>query len=202
MIPFNNPGNIRLIRLKSGAIPKPFNNEVQPGALVPGVNVSFRTFTSPEAGLRALYYVLINNFLHEGKDTLNTIIPVYAPAKDKNNPTKYIADVSKWTGIKPSQKIQMADLPRLAVAISRAEGRNKVSPQMANEVWNNYNNPAYFNSKAKYVPGQRGANKSSAHKFAQVWSNPKARTEITILGLSSILIVGTLIIKHGKNRRR
>lgn len=111
--PGNNPGNLR-----SAA----------------GVNTvdGFANFQSQQDGYAAMAALLGSYPEKHHADTLTSIINTYAPAKDGNNDAAYIADVSKWIGFKPDQKLNLSNpeiISELMAAMVRQEKGWKVTPE-------------------------------------------------------------------------
>lgn len=108
----NNPGNI-----EDGPFAKGL-----PGYA--GTDGRFAKFTSPEAGAGA-QVALLGSYGKRGIDTVEEIINRWAPPSD-NNPTEaYVKFVSAKIGVKPGQKLDMADpatLSDIAGAIKQFEG--------------------------------------------------------------------------------
>lgn len=110
MVKNNNPGNIRL------------SNDVWKGQVIPGTSSDFVTFKDLPYGYRALF-ILLQNYIRSGYDTIQAIISKYAP--ESENPTgNYINFVGNYTGIPIYQRINSTDIPKIysiGVAISRFE---------------------------------------------------------------------------------
>jgi hypothetical protein len=108
----NNPFNLKLTNLAwNGKVPKAQNTD--------GV---FEQFFEKRFGVRAGMKNIINK-VARGKNTLNTLIPVYAPATE-NDTTLYIQQVSQWTGWDPSEAIpaEKDAMIKLVAAIAKKEG--------------------------------------------------------------------------------
>ena len=60
----------------------------------------FRAYPSWQAGINDWYQLIKNEYVNKGATTVESIIPIYAPASDNNSPTTYIAavqsDVNAW----------------------------------------------------------------------------------------------------------
>lgn len=111
----NNPGNLR----------------AAPNAT--GRNGGFVTFETPEDGLAALSRQLML-FGDRGKNTLNSMIPTYAPSSE-NNTQAYIEAVAKQTGFNPSEPLDLHSpgmLEKLIPAIIKHE--NGAQPYTADEI--------------------------------------------------------------------
>ena len=83
----------------------------------------FEVFISPEYGIRAMAVLLTNYFDRYGINTLDGIIPRYAPSHE-NNTEAYIRSVSVATGFQPAQPLDLHDyatMRKLVVAIIRHE---------------------------------------------------------------------------------
>lgn len=73
-------------------------------------------FDTAHNGIRAMAMDLHTKWAR-GLDTVAKIIPVYAPPSE--NPTaNYIADIAKWTGLGPDEKIDLSDVDELATVVS------------------------------------------------------------------------------------
>ena len=112
--PRNNPGNLR---------PLP-NGQMWNGQT--GVQNGFDVFGSPQAGDRAAGLNLENQQRLHGLNTLNEIIPKWAPPGDgANNPAAYVQRVSQITGYDPDQRLDLTDpgtLNRVKMAMYTVEG--------------------------------------------------------------------------------
>lgn len=110
-INLNNPGNIRISKDKwQGLADNPVNKE-------------FFTFKTPDFGIRAMAVLLIGYYDREGLDTINTIIPHYAPPSE-NDTAAYIKDVSRETIFTPDKKLNLheySDIFPLIKAMIRHE---------------------------------------------------------------------------------
>lgn len=105
------------------------NMRHNPGNLrsAPGVTSTggFANFPTEKAGIRAMGTLLQKYPSRYGADTISSIINRYAPASDGNNDAAYIANVSRWTGFGPNQKLNLQNplvLGKLVTAMSRQEG--------------------------------------------------------------------------------
>ncbi|MHC1788290.1 hypothetical protein [Solidesulfovibrio sp.] len=99
-----NPGNIR-------HSPDKWLGEV------PGNDKSFKTFSDPVYGIRALAKLLLNYERKYGLNTISGIISRWAPTVE-NNTAAYIDAVAKACGVDPFQVIDVAAyLPALVPAI-------------------------------------------------------------------------------------
>lgn len=108
----NNPFNLKLTNLAwTGKVPKNKNTDG-----------TFEQFYEKKFGIRAGLKNIINK-VARGKNTLNTLIPVYAPSSE-NNTGQYIQQISQWTGFDPSEAIPVEkdNMLKLASAIARKEG--------------------------------------------------------------------------------
>lgn len=99
--------------------------------LVKTASDGFLTFDNPRDGVRAGFINLSNAYIKRGLDTLNKIFPVYAPSSDGNNPSAYIATVSRLAGIAPNDRIRSQDqIYRIGKAITtNEEGNFWVKPE-------------------------------------------------------------------------
>lgn len=96
----NNPGNIRF----------------------PGGH-SFRTFETPEDGIRAMAWQLGRYFRRDKIDTVEGLISKWAPSIE-NDTAGYIKAVGKRTGYRPDEKLNLNDpevMARLISAITKQE---------------------------------------------------------------------------------
>ncbi|MBA2394231.1 MAG: glucosaminidase domain-containing protein [Ktedonobacteraceae bacterium] len=62
-------------------------------AHVPPCLGNFRLYPTWAAGVQALYHLLAHEYIPFHRSTLETILPVYAPSSDGNDPLAYIAAV-------------------------------------------------------------------------------------------------------------
>lgn len=88
----------------------------------------FEVFVSPEYGIRAGAVLLTTYFDRYGLNTLDRIIPRYAPSSE-NNTEAYIRSVAAATGFQPAQPLDLHDyatMRALVLAIIRHE--NGVQP--------------------------------------------------------------------------
>lgn len=115
--PGNNPGNLRA------------------AAGVASIN-GFANFQSQQDGYAAMAALLGSYPTKYHADTLSGIINTYAPAKDHNNDEAYIANVSKWAGFQPDQKLNLYDpaiISKLIAAMVRQEKGWKVTPDQVRD---------------------------------------------------------------------
>ncbi len=121
MLVINNPGNIRLSKVKYA------------GELSPSVDPYFKQFVSMPYGYRAMF-VLLQSYAKHGYNTIAKIINRYAP-DNENNTAAYIDYVSKKVLHKnPDEIIDVNDKQtaiKLVYAISKME--NGTKPDM-NEI--------------------------------------------------------------------
>jgi len=111
--PGNNPGNLRS------------------AAGVPTVN-GFANFQSQQDGYAAMAALLGSYPAKHHADTIASVINTWAPPSDHNDTAAYIADVSKWTGFAPNQKLNLSNadtIAKLMSAMVRQEHGWKVSPE-------------------------------------------------------------------------
>jgi uncharacterized protein (TIGR02594 family) len=105
----NNPGNL----IKSSAT---FQGEVS------GSDKRFRTFETPEHGIAATLS-LLQKYAGKGRDSVEKIVSAWAPPSE-NNTAKYIKDVSKLLGVKPTDTLNLDDpkmIANVAYAIIKKE---------------------------------------------------------------------------------
>ena len=69
----------------------------------------FLVFDTVENGLRAGFINLYNTYFKRGRNTIGTIIPIYAPEKDKSKVESYMNFLQKFTGFARNQVIQGPD---------------------------------------------------------------------------------------------
>lgn len=117
----NNPGNLNYAG-QAGA-----TKEGGPGG-------RFATFETPELGITAMAK---NLMAYQDKYAINTVSKIvsrWAPSSDGNNVPAYVAAVSKQTGFKPEESLDLKDpkvLAPLISAITKHEnGQNPYSPEM------------------------------------------------------------------------
>ncbi|WIG56158.1 MAG: hypothetical protein OJF61_001946 [Rhodanobacteraceae bacterium] len=116
----NNPGNIKQTGIA-------WNGEV------PGTDPSYVSFSSPEAGIRALALNAQHLQERDGAQTVGDLISKWAPESDHNDTQAYIGAVSKQMGIDPSTPIDLQD-PKQLTALTNAiitheNGQNPYSPE-------------------------------------------------------------------------
>jgi hypothetical protein len=91
-----------------------------------------------EHGFRALFKLIENYAIVHKLRTITQIISRWAPEKDGNLTKKYIADVSRWTGIAPDVVIDVNDkrtMCKIAEAICREENGRKVDMSVIERGW-------------------------------------------------------------------
>lgn len=106
----NNPLNIRATA----------NSRKNPWVGQNGEAGGFVRFIKPEYGFRAGAR-LLDTYLSEGVNTIAAIMARWAPKEDGNDPVKYAANVSKWTGIPTYRPVSRADYALLMKAMARQE---------------------------------------------------------------------------------
>ena len=121
-----NPGNLRNLKDSSGNPLVTYKGEVQPNS------DAFKIFTDWPSGFRAMGMNLYA-YLKRGLNSLNTIIPTYAPSADNNNPAVYINTVSSGSGIDPSQTLTKADFTngnykKIIYSMSKVEQGSSFDP--------------------------------------------------------------------------
>ena len=90
----------------------------------------FEVFVAPEWGIRAGAVLLTTYFDRYGLNTLDRIIPRYAPSSE-NNTEAYIRSVSAATGFQPAQPLDLHDyatMRALVLAIIRHENGQQPYP--------------------------------------------------------------------------
>lgn len=90
----NNPLNIRLQACNDWM-----------GKVLHNTDGAFEQFTNMVYGYRAAL-ILIARYIEKGYNTISTIVSRWAPAKDGNNTSKYIADVCRALSIEEHQRIE------------------------------------------------------------------------------------------------
>lgn len=118
----NNPGNIN------------FDSETnwlgQQG-IEGGPHPRFARFAQPVYGIRALAKNLLTYYRRYGLNTVDHIIPRWAPATDNNATGSYIRAVAQRTGFEPSEIIDLGDpatLGKLVEAIIWQENGRCIYP--------------------------------------------------------------------------
>jgi hypothetical protein len=105
------------------------------GAYAPG-SVPYLTFSSFAYGYRAAFRTL-RTYHKRGLNTLAKIIPTWAPAKDNNDPSSYIAFVEKESGT-PRNKVLNFDYQtysKIVRAMSILESRVTPSESLLQKAW-------------------------------------------------------------------
>lgn len=111
----NNPGNIVQTANQ-------WQGEVQ------GNDPRFKTFATPEAGIKAMGDNLLAYQDKYGLNTIDGIVSRWAPATDNNDVGSYIATVSKALGVRPDDKLNLRDsavMFKLVGAMIRHENGNQ-----------------------------------------------------------------------------
>lgn len=91
------------------------NNIEWQGMIKPGSDPTFVQFSDIKYGLRA-GFMCIKNMISEGYNTINKLIPHYAPPSE-NNTTQYIANVVYRTKIDPNKVLNSSDIKELGISI-------------------------------------------------------------------------------------
>lgn len=112
----NNPGNLRW----NANINWQGQTGHDPGG--------YAMFDTPENGLRAMM-IDVKNKIQRGLNTLNTLIPVYAPPSDNNPTGSYIANVSRWTGLGPDDVLDMNNVQAISTAMINMENGRMIYTQ-------------------------------------------------------------------------
>lgn len=99
----NNPGNIR----------------------IPG-KTNFQSFPTMQAGIDAVGNQL-GLYQKRGINTIAGMVSTYAPKTDGNDTEKYIANVSRLTGLDPNKPVDSEDIPKIRDAMITTE-QGGVSP--------------------------------------------------------------------------
>lgn len=87
----NNFGNIRT----SATIYK--------GEMIPSTSLAFKSFLTPEYGLRAII-VILQSYYKKGYTTIRQMINRYAPSSE-NDTASYINFISNFTGLSPDEDL-------------------------------------------------------------------------------------------------
>ena len=122
----NNPGNIRISDMPGrGKIPRQDNTD---GA--------FEQFTSMAYGVRAMAILLRTYIKRKGLDTIEKIIPVYAPATE-NDVEAYIQVVSLISGLQRDAVIDFTydDMHRLVHAMVYHENGRALPNGVFDKAW-------------------------------------------------------------------
>lgn len=109
-----NPGNIEY-----GEIAKHYGGELETGV----ENPRFAKFKDASSGVAALYSLLIK-YKKQGLNTIEKIVPKYAPPGE-NNVKSVISNWSQKSGLKPGQEIDLSNLKQvndLIRSITTTEG--------------------------------------------------------------------------------
>jgi len=101
----NNPGNIRFTTSIPGIIGKSSSG--------------FAIFSSEISGVYGMIF-LLSRYVNNGTNTIRKIISKYAPPKE-NDTEKYIAYVSKASGIPPNQILKPGEVSKLIPSMVKME---------------------------------------------------------------------------------
>jgi hypothetical protein len=102
----NNPGNI-----------EGTDSSGWQGQVVPGGDLPYLQFQSPEYGIRAMAVTLGTYNSSYGLNTITGIVSRWAPPSE-NNTAAYIASVASQMGVDPNATLNMADPGTIASLIS------------------------------------------------------------------------------------
>ncbi len=151
----NNPGNLR-------------DTGIQWKGRV-GSNKGFTVFDATENGVRA-YGIDIRSKINRGLNTINKIIPVYAPPSE-NNTSSYITSVVRQTGFSADKKLSPDGdtLFKLAKAMFNVENGTAANTYLSDRII------------------QEGLSSSGAFKFSSV--------AIPVAALIAIIIIVLIFIK-------
>ncbi len=122
----NNPGNLRITGMAwQGKVPVEQNTDK-----------AFEQFVSLEYGLRAMIVVLRTYIKRKGLDTIEKIIPVYAPATE-NDVEAYIQVVSLISGLQRDAVIDFTyeDMHRLVHAMVYHENGRALPNGVFDKAW-------------------------------------------------------------------
>jgi hypothetical protein len=122
----NNPGNLRITGMAwQGKVPVEQNTDK-----------AFEQFVSLEYGLRVMIVVLRTYIKRKGLDTIEKIIPVYAPATE-NDVEAYIQVVSLISGLQRDAVIDFTyeDMHRLVHAMVYHENGRALPSGVFDRAW-------------------------------------------------------------------
>lgn len=124
----------------------PTNIEYSPGTQWQGLDSPpsdgrFCRFIEPQWGLRATI-VILRNYQRRGLVTLRQMISTWAPAHE-NNVENYIGFVVRKTGLKPEQRVNLADRAE-AIALLKAMVLMECGPAPAGSVNGNWLDDATY----------------------------------------------------------
>ncbi|CAB5212900.1 hypothetical protein UFOVP191_62 [uncultured Caudovirales phage] len=137
MIDYSTLSNEELMKIAGGSQPLSVRNN-NPGNLRPvGSDSGFQQFASAEDGMNAMQRDLQakvsgNSLVMKSKfgagytPTIENVISTWAPPSE-NNTAAYINDVSRNSGISPTQPLSVADVQKIAPAMIKHEGGDKAS---------------------------------------------------------------------------
>jgi hypothetical protein len=115
-------------------------------------NTSFVQFRTMRDGLAAMSRQLML-YGDRNRNTLNTIIPKYAPKEDYNDTLGYIKNVSKWTGINPNERLNMhepATIEKLMKAMIMQESSMQFSPEeLQSAIMDSIHDPRWAGLRSK-----------------------------------------------------
>ncbi len=109
----NNPGNVR-------PLPAGKKWQGQVGVDHAGSVEGYVIFDKMENGVRAMTRDLKVK-IGRGLNTIEKILPVYAPEEDNNDVEAYIKSVSSKSGVAADKVISASDLPKIITAMMRHE---------------------------------------------------------------------------------
>ena len=120
----------------------------------------FAAFRSDADGYKAAAWQLAQYPREHNADTIAQIIRTWAPASDHNNDAAYIANVAKWSGLNPGQKIDFRDqdqVSRLIAAMAREENGIRITPgQVRKEIASSHWSPEPHPGVAGAIAAARG----------------------------------------------
>lgn len=99
-----------------------------------GMENGFSVFVDPQHGVRAIF-VDLNSKIRRGLDTIDQIIPVYAPSGDGNNPEKYIEFLEKNYKTPRHMKLTINDLPDVVRGIIKMEIGYNAPDELINKAY-------------------------------------------------------------------
>ena len=121
----NNPLNLRVGNNWKGEVSQPTDH-------------AFEQFTEMKWGVRAAFIVLRNYIVRHKLNTIEKIIPRWAPAKDKNDTAMYIKTVAQRTHLKPNEIIcfdNTCQMIALLLAMCFVENGQEISLDDVVEGW-------------------------------------------------------------------
>lgn len=122
----NNPLNLRI------------TNTPWQGKKTPNTDGSFEQFESLEMGIRAAMVNIRTMIRRDRLDTIEKLIPRWAPASDGNNENSYIFNVCKKSGIGQTERLVITNknqICRLVWAMAFVENGTEISFGRVENAW-------------------------------------------------------------------